>query len=211
MESFFSSWDDIREHREVVLFACGLMSDPTPLVDHVYQKWIDNYLEEIRCDEYNEQDVYKHDNDTDLLKALYAESKVQLPGSPLHNNNINYHDHTENRRDKTHVYTPSKLYVFLNMRKNLLYQLKNREQEAAIPECTLVIRSPDPALSDGLLLACQQIIKNQTIVDLHMFGVCCKHPSESDIINLSENAQSLLLQNCTLPSQLLNHLIRKTI
>ena len=70
------------------------MSDPTPLVDHVYQKWIDNYLEEIRCDEYNEQDVYKHDNDTDLLKALYAESKVQLPGSPLHNNNINYHDHT---------------------------------------------------------------------------------------------------------------------
>ena len=140
LEFFFPSWDDIEKHREVVLFACGLMCDPTPLVDHVCQKWIDAYLEGITkgeydgCDEYGE---YRHEYDTDLLQELYAESNVQLPGSALHNNNINYYDHRIYSSDKTHVYTPSKMYMFLDMKENVLCKFYKREQEANIPECTL--------------------------------------------------------------------------
>ena len=46
LASLLSSWSDILRHREVVLFAVGLMSDPTPLVDHVYQMWINDKLEQ---------------------------------------------------------------------------------------------------------------------------------------------------------------------
>ena len=169
-----------------------MMCDPTPLVDHVYQKWID-----------------EHFDNTDLLKALYAESKVQLPGSVLHNNNINYYDHTENSLDTSPAYTPSKMYVFLEMKANVLCKFNASEQEAKIPDCTLVIRSPNTAVTNSLLVACQRISKYQPIVDLHMFEVSWKYQSESDEFNLSENAQSLIMQSCCLPSQPLKCLIHK--
>ena len=200
LESFFPSWDGIQyQHREVVLFACGMMSDPTPLLAHVYQKWIDEHLDKIKNGKF-------YDN-TDLLKALYAESKVQLPGSALHNNNINYYDHTEDNLDTTPVYTPSKMYMFLDMKANVLCKFNASEQEAKIPECTLVIRSPDPAVTNSLLVAYQQISENQPIVDLHMFKVSWKYYSESGGFNLRINAQSFILQCCCLPSQPLMHLM----
>ena len=48
LELLLLSWSDIAYDREVVLFAVGLMSDPTPLVDHVYQMLINVRLEEIK-------------------------------------------------------------------------------------------------------------------------------------------------------------------
>ena len=240
LESFFPWWDDINYHREVVLFACGLMSDPTHLVDHVYQKWINAYLEGITKGDYDEYDEYgeyrhkydidllkdhvyqkwvdkyldeikhkKFDMNTDLLKALYAESNVQLSGSALHNNNINFYNHTDDSSDTTHVYTPSKMYVFLNMKTYAFCEFKNREEEANIPECAMMIRLPDATVTNSLLMACQRISKYQPLLDLHMFKVSLKYQSESDGFHLSENAHSLLLKSCTLTSQPLNHLMHK--
>ena len=195
------------KHREVVLFACGLMSDPTPLVDHVYQKWINAYLEGIpkgEYDRYDEYGEYRYEYDTDLLEALYAESNVQLPGSALHNNNINYYKDRKISSYTQHVYTPSKMYVFLYMTANVFCKFYKSEQEANIPECTMMIRSPNEAVSDSLLVACKQISKYQPIVDMRMFDVSWKyHP------DLSENAHSLVLQSSKLPLQPLNHLIHK--
>ena len=206
MESFFSSSDDIEiKHPEVVLFVCGLMSDPTPLVDQVYQMWINGHLEAIKNGE-----LY---HNTYLLQELYAESNVQLPGSSFHNNNINYYNHredyTKHDRDTTHVYTPSKTYVFLNMKENVLCKFNNRDQEEKLPKGTIVIRQPDAAVTNNLLLACHQISKYQPIVDLRMFKVSWKYQSESDGFNLTEKAQSLIMQSCNLPSQPLNHLMHK--
>ena len=182
------------------------MSDPTPLVDHVYQMWINEHIEKVKSKKY---DGYGSNRDTDLLKALYTESKVQLPGSALHNNNINYYHHTKDSIDTTHVYTPSKMYVFLGMRENVLCKFNNRKQEAKCPECILVIKSPRAAVSDSLLVTCQQIIENQTIVDLKMYNVSGKHQSEADVFNPSKNANSLPLHSCSLQSQPLNYLIHK--
>ena len=211
MESFFPSWDDVQyNYREVVLFACGLMSDPTPLVDHVYQMWIEKELKEIRKGEYDGYGGYKYKYNTDLLEEIYAESKVQLPLCPLHNNNINYYDHAEdNRRHATHVYTPSKLYMFLEMKENVLHQIENREHKVKIPECALVIQSPDTSVTNSLLVNIQRVIENQAIVDLRMFGVSCKFPLEPEVLNLSKNAHSLLMRSCSLPSQLLQNVVHK--
>ena len=65
---------------------------------------------------------------TDLLKALYSESKVQLPGSALHNNNINYYDHRGANLDTTPVYIPSKMYVFMEMKANVMCKFNGSEQ-----------------------------------------------------------------------------------
>ena len=174
------------------------MSDPTPLVDHVYQIWIGKYLEKIK-------EEYKYDYNTTLLKTLYAESKVQLPGCPLHNNNINYYDY----RDTTDVYTPSKMYLFLCVNEHVFCKYYKKEPEANIPECTLVIKSPYAEVTNSLLLTCQQISKIQAIVDMEMYNIICKYHSESDIFNLSENIKSLQVQRCSLSSQQLNLLMHK--
>ena len=160
----------------------------------------------------NDLDEIKHKNfdmNTDLLKALYAESNVQLPGSAPHNNNINFYNHIDDSSDTTHVYTPSKMYVFLNMKTYVFCEFKNREEEANIPECAMMIRLSDATVTNSLLMACQRISKYQPLLDLHMFKVSLKYQSQSDGFHLSTNAHSLLLKSCTLTSQPLNHLMHK--
>ena len=183
------------------------MSDPTPLVDHVYQLWINAPLDDIRNGECGN---YKYDYKTDLLEALYSESKVQLPGSPLHNNNINYYNHSDsNRRPTTHVYTPSKMYLFLEMKENVLHQIENREHKVKIQECALVIQSPDASVTNSLFVELQQVIEKQALVDLRLFDVSCKFPLEPEVFRLSTNAQSSLMRSCSFPLQLLENLVHK--
>ena len=88
-----------------MLFAVGLMSDPTPLVDHVYQMMINDKLEQMRNEKYYYSSLY----DNGLLKSLYTESQVQLPGHPLHNQHINYYDHSDDDIENIPIYLPSKL------------------------------------------------------------------------------------------------------
>ena len=192
-----------------------MICNPKPLVDHVYQKSMDKYLDEITHKNFGmNTDLLRGESKVQLpgsglLKALYSESKVQLPGSALHNNNINYYDHTEDNLDTTPVYTPSKMYVFLDMKANMLCKFNASEQEAKIPDCTLVIRPPNLAVTNSFLVLCQRISKYQPIVGLHMFGVSSKYQSETDGFNLSENAQSLVIKSCRLPAQPLNCLMQK--
>ena len=55
------------------------MKDPRPLVDHVYEMYVDHYLRMLRIGGgYPRRDDY-------LFQSLYHESSIPLPGSPLHN------------------------------------------------------------------------------------------------------------------------------
>ena len=126
-----------------MLFAVGLMSDPTPIVDHVYQMVIDDKLHWIRNDSY----YYLFHYHNDLLKTLYCESQVQLPGHPLHNKYINYY----NDRDTTPIYFPSKVYEFHYVKHDIVLASEHREQEVEIPECALIIVDPDEAVTQNLL------------------------------------------------------------
>ena len=98
LQKFFPSHNDILfKHKEVVLFTCGLMSNPNPLVGHVYQiHREEQVLEEIRkgdhpafsfdiLEKYSVLYMYRS-----LFESLYHESAVKLPGQSLHNPHINW-------------------------------------------------------------------------------------------------------------------------
>ena len=203
------SLSDIQNHREVVWFPVGLMSDPTPLVDHVYQMLIDDGLKEMKA-EYHSSSLY----DTDLLKSLYTESQVQLPGHPLHNRHINYYNHNEDDyrrrpRDTTAIYFPSKVYEFIDIENDIVLGTKHREQETEIPECTLIINDPDKDVVQCLLSNCQVIMRNQAINYLSMDRVTCTDVPQTFVFNISKHIQSLTLNWCHFPSQTLKHLLEQ--
>ena len=197
------------KHREVVLYAVGLMSDPTPLVDHVYQKLINDILKQMRNNNY-----YYSLYDTHLLQTLYCESQVQLPGHPLHNQHINYYnhngdDHKRRPRDTTAVYFPSKVYVFNCIKNDIVLGTEHREQETEIPEGALIINNPDKAVTQSLLSSCQVIMRNQAISNLHIDLVKSTGLPQTFVFNISKHIQSLTLNWCHFPSQTLNHLIEQ--
>ena len=59
------------------------MKDPRPLVQHVYEMQVEDYLNTMRTG-------FCHPSiDADLFKSLQAESSVRLFDHPLHNKYIN--------------------------------------------------------------------------------------------------------------------------
>ena len=105
--------ESLRRHREVIVFACGIMADPSRLVDHVFSTSIQtktgtsfeghgiSWLEGV------------------LFESMYTASKKALPGTPLHNPNINDFNYMnvamgDKPLDST-IYVPSKLYLFDNV------------------------------------------------------------------------------------------------
>ena len=130
LRSLLPSWPQVKEHRQVVLFAVGLMSNPTSLVDHVYQLYIESKLEHMKNDMYYHRSLV----DRDLLKSLYTESKVQLTGNALHNQHINCYDHEQEdqfkrQRDNTSIYIPNKVYEFTHMKEIAMLDTGYDEQQ----------------------------------------------------------------------------------
>ena len=205
LELLLPSWNDIKDHREAVLFAVGLMSDPTPLVDHVYQMKIDEKLAEMR----KENDFFTSEYYDDLLKSLYAESKIQLPGHPLHNQHINYYDHLHDDIDNRPIYFPSKIYQFQNIKNDIVLGIEQREQEGELPECALIINFVNLKKAQSLLSNCQVIMKNQAINNLFMQNVEHTDFPQTFAFNISKYIQLLTLERCDFPSQTLNHLMEQ--
>ena len=198
------------KHREVVLFAVGLMSDPTPLVDHVYQMLINDRLKQMRSGEH----YYSSLSDNELLKSLYTESQVQLPGHPLHNQHINYYDHSDDDIDIRPIYIQSKTYEFRNIKKDIVMATEHREQEWKIPECSLTIslQGNDYQARKRLFCKCQVIMRNQAINNLFMEYI---NPLDFQgfpltfAFNISKQIQLLTIKRCKFPSQILNHLMEQ--
>ena len=73
--------EDIKKHKEVVLFACGLMSDPTSLVNHIPQIVRESFLRKMRTGNYP---LYLGVM-TSLLNSLCYESTNNIEHQILHN------------------------------------------------------------------------------------------------------------------------------
>ena len=86
LKELFPSWDAVMRYREVILFTVGLLPDPQPLVDHVYEMWIQKELERMK-----ETAKYAPEVDIDLFRSLYTESTVELRGVWNHNQHINHY------------------------------------------------------------------------------------------------------------------------
>ena len=129
---FPDNWAVYR-YSEMIIFTVGLMKDPRPLSEHVYQLLTEEYVQML-LHEVPLTDLY-------LFQSMYKESTVRLPGSPLHNNYFNHYNHKaddDNKRpiDKTPVYVPSKVYVFSNIEEEL--EIDHRQDAEIIP-CTMGI------------------------------------------------------------------------
>ena len=203
---FFPSWDHIIRHREVVLFTCGLMSDATPLVEFVYQTWIDSVREELRIARYPSFSV-----DKELLQSMYAESTIALPDEPCHNRFVNIYEPSSRQV----ICSRSKLYRFYFLERVILWNC-GPEAEVSItcddesPECSIFINSPRrEGAARSLLDACREISQTQPIRDLCIFHHQCKETTDPDVFNISQNAVSVKLEDVKFPDDVLNHLVFK--
>ena len=158
LKELFPSWKAVsKRHREVVLFVVGLMKEPGPLAQFVYEMQIEYYLNKMRTGGGLGPSI-----DTDLFKSLRAEFSVQLFDHQLHNKYINYYrqDEDGDPTDTTPVYFPSRLYHFYEMRHGVVLE-DHLTDSTEIPPCTMWILSPREAVSDTLLSICSQIWKYQ--------------------------------------------------
>ena len=148
----------------------GLMKDPRPLVQHVYEMQVEYYLNEIRTRGHGSS------IDTGLFKSLHAESTVRVVDHPVHNKYINYYNHDHrwggDPADTTPVYFRSRLYHFWYMRLEVVLE-NHLSQREEIPPCAINIESPHEAVSDTLLSICNKIFTHQGVSDLWMVYVTC--------------------------------------
>ena len=95
------------------------MSSPTHLVDHIFEACIHKCLNVLRTIQFEKsvldllENLLREIEEIRLLQLLYAESRVPLPGEPLHNQYINIYTPP----DICPLFLPSRLYVFFYTRK----------------------------------------------------------------------------------------------
>ena len=136
LESFLPDMDSLIRHRQVVLLICGLMSDPTPIIQLVYKHWIDG----------GQKSAGKT-----LIETMFHEAGLPVPKSFLHNQWINYYNHGEGLiNDTAPVYVPSRLYRFINMKANVSCNIQHGQSK--IPECTISIMSPHEAILEKFIV-----------------------------------------------------------
>ena len=138
------------------------MKDPRPLVQHVYEMQVEDYLNKMRTS------GYRPSIEAALFKSLHTESIVRLFDDPLQNKYINYYSHYEDYS----VYFPSQVYHFFDMRHEVVLE-NHLTQGEEIPPCTMYIDDPDQAVRDSLLSICSQIFTHQPVTDLEMEFVTC--------------------------------------
>ena len=161
--------ESLLRHREVITFACGIMVDPSQIVDHVFSTSIQtktrtsfeghsvSWLERV------------------LFESMYTESRDTLPGTPLHNPNINdfvYRDILMGETSHSHstIYVPSKLYLFDNIGA---HNINGIEEAVAAkyeetPECSVFINYyvGKHTATETLLKACRKIVDHQPLSEM---------------------------------------------
>ena len=180
------------------------MKDPTPLIQHIYEMQIEDYLSMMRTGGIL--------IDTDLFRSLYSECTVPFPDNPLHNTFINYYNHRNDDNMKrprdTSFHFPSRVYHFDNMKKvPTLDDIK--EQEAEIPECAMMIFNPVKSVMESLISQCQMISEQQPVTDLFMHRVYCDTMAPREALKLSKSIQSLTLCNCGLPTSFMRDILQQ--
>ena len=194
------------------MFMSGLMKDPTLLVAHCYEMYTAAELNRMRADSIGHEEVErqlkaegKNKFDINLFDPLYRESRVQLPGRPLHNTYINYYNHRDDE-DTTPVYRPSQYYGFVSMKKNVvLEEVRGTE----IPECAMSVDEPDESVTQSIFKTCRKISEHQAVTDLEMLEVRCESSTLDELPLISAHARSVNLIRCALPMRYLRYIFRQ--
>ena len=204
LKEFFPSWEQIKLKEEVIVFTCGLMKDPTPLVNYVYETYVEMLCNAISPGSLQRnletqsrlQALGKDIGDTNLLILLYTESRVPVFGHAHYNQFVYI-----NGNHKGEIDTPSKLYAFFKVSEDDVPVTKFAEQDRSeeAPEYILWIERPEAAAIKNLLSTCYQISKRQPVTHLIIEDVTCEDLTPTESLTFSRNVQVVSVVNCELP------------
>ena len=212
MKDLFPSLYEVKRLEEVVLFTVGLMANPKPLVNHVYELWNERLRVILRSQELDskaKENLKRSGRDINklsLLSSLYTECTVQLPGTSLHNQHVNIHHGVLESR----TYTASRLYEF-----NRITEIKGNtevfkvEAEEEMPECIMALVKPGCNIAGRLLDLCRIISQKQPITDLYADELKCEDCQRADVFNMSRDVCSVRVYNSSLPKFTLDHLCQQ--
>ena len=185
------------------MFTCGLMKDPTPLVEHVYENYIELVCNAISPGFIETESRLlaqgKDMGDTSLFNLLYSESRVPLIGHALHNQFVYIIENNENC--KREIVTPSQLYEFVKVSEDDVPVTKFNEHYGSEEEreCVFFIQKPDAAAIKSLLLTCWEISKRQPVTHLIIDDVTCEDMTHTEVLALSRNVQVVCVMDCYFP------------
>ena len=181
------------KHRQVVLLICGLMADPSPIILLVYECWIDD----------GQKSAGKS-----LIEAIFRETGLPVPKDPLHNQWINYYDHSEGLiKDTSPVYIPSRMYWFKYMKAKVSCQIQHGDTN--VPECTMSIYWPDESVTKNISSICYRICQHQLVRSMYMNSIRWEDLPEPHVFTISKNTESIKIISCKLPTETLSHLLQQ--
>ena len=190
---------EVKQLEEVVMFSVGLMSDPTPFIDHVYQVRHNRLLKFLRAGELDDENeekltkLGKNIDDFNFFESLYKESAVRLPGSALHNQHVNiYH-----RNFVSFPFLPSKSFELQGISTEVHYTEELLEViEEHRPDTIIIASFTEDTSTRSLLKLIGEVSQLQPISDLCLNN--CKDPASEVQIRMSNQAESIHLWNCDL-------------
>ena len=128
----FKSWEDIEQKFEVFLFMCGIMEDPSPVINHMCEQ----YVTEISTDPYP-SGITKEDY---LFKITQeVRSKKQFL-NPLYNEHV-YHVWELPLKRQSRVYLFGENIDWLGIRSNSSIAHMPQETGSKIPSCLVLINN----------------------------------------------------------------------
>ena len=217
LKRLFPSWYHVKRYEEVLIFTCGLMSDPQPLIEHVGEMLVEREKINVRIG-YDQRETQlstmgKSALLLNLIRSLYAEANLSLESKPHHNEMFNFYSHRQDVlcgrvRDTTPIEIPSELYTFESLREYApQYNIKNSGK--IYKNCVVRIIEIPCSVANSLLLTCREISQNQPITDLFIQRLHCdtSRAVPTDVFNMSKTAQSFTIMNSSLPRDLMEHLI----
>ena len=220
LEQMFPFWEDVKKLEDVVIFTCGLMESPIPLVDHAYELYTLRELTWAQTntwDKQREKDLRSQGEDVldkRLYNSLYAESKVPLPGKPFHNHHINLFNDKEDNQNQA-ITILSKVYWFDNMKKHVRLDIKQSMKQGMkqnISEIAMLgIFNPARELTKGLFSTWRKLSGLQPLTELFMRKVRNQDLTKQDVPELSKNAHSLWVIDSELPVAFWRNILQQLI
>ena len=216
LKNLFPSWFAIMRFEEVVGFTCGLMPDPSPLCHYTYHMFNKYNRDRVKaCNitlcrktEKELNAMGKTAKNTDFFKLLYSESRVPLPGSPLHNEYCNLFDHSKKQMSTIDIYIPSEHFEFRHLKRKVLCIKDNPRGTIAKP-CSMMILNPDQDVADDLISVCCSISQHQSVSNLWLQDIRCKTKFSQNVIQLSGEPETFVMIDCLLPLNIVEDFLQQ--
>ena len=217
LKKLFPDWYTIMRYEEVIVFTVGLMKDPSPLIDYVYNMFNEfnlRYVKDANIPLHEETEknlnlLGKTTINFDFFQCLYSESKVVLPGFPLQNKYCNWFQN-DNKEilSRNELFFPSQHFSFRDLKEPVFFSKKKWTEGNGKP-CSMLIQNPNADIADDLIEVCCKISQWQPVTHLWLEKIRCKNTETDQVIELSSKVDTLTIVDCVLPSKIVQGLLQQ--